>query len=75
MKGHPDRVRIVTPVVQTGRERNAIVFWNHESEAELGCDGVAAVHCLAKPLPCPDPERRASPIEECRLKCATRTQT
>jgi len=38
--------------MKTRRERNAIVFWNHESEAELGCDGVTAVHCLAKPLPC-----------------------
>src|ERR1017187_8466488 len=75
MKGHPDRVRVIGPVVETGRERNAIVFWNHESEAELGCDDLAAVHCLTKPLPCPVPERRASPIVLCRLRCTTLTRT
>ena len=66
MKRHPDGVRILGPVVKTRRERNAIMLWNHESEAELGCDGVDAVHCLAKPLPCLIPERRASSIQRCR---------
>src|SRR5215467_4071211 len=52
---HPDRIRIVTPVVQTCRQGDSAMPGNNERQAKLRCDDRAGIHSLAKPLLRPAP--------------------
>src|SRR5215472_16296698 len=65
VEGHPYRVRVVSPVIQTRRERNPVVLWNDEPQPQFRCYGSTAIHSPAKPLLCPAPAPRAvCPVPE-----------
>ena len=54
VKSHPDRVWIVSPVIQACGERNSTMFGDDEPQPKLRCDDGAGIHyrlnlCFVRP--------------------------